>query len=84
MKLNEAQVAGLAYVLILFIVFGGRIIEFIPERQRNCTTGWAVIRSQFVHGTTPKHVLIPPQSEWLDGQKRINKSGKCIRKNTAL
>ncbi len=56
MKLNEAQVAGFVYALIPFIVFRGRIVEFNPESQRNCTAGWAVIRDQFVLGTTPNHV----------------------------
>ncbi len=42
------------------------------------------VRIRFVLGTAPSHVSIPPKSEWHDGQRQINETGKCIRENTAL
>ncbi len=35
-------------------------------------------------GTAPQPCLDPPESEWHDGQRRINAAGKCIKENTAL
>ncbi len=47
-------------------------------------SGWVVIRNQFVLGTTPNMFRPLPQVIMAHVQKRINKAGKCIRKNTAL
>ncbi len=33
---------------------------------------------------SPQPFLDPPKSEWQDGQRQINKAGKCIRVNTAF
>ncbi len=82
MKLNEAQVAGFIYVLILFIVFGGRIVEFNPERQPNCTAGWTVIRDQFVLGATANHVSMA-KNGLMRRENVLGKIQPCGRYNEA-
>ncbi len=59
-------------------------VRLIIGHGNSYSTRLQSVRFSVCSRNSPQPCLDPPESEWHDGQRRINEAGKCIRTNTAL